>query len=511
MGQINSSIVQEALQKIYFSIPFLLPEIILVVGFLTVLISDLFLKSRKNKILTYISLAGFLSAFYFTGLQWQEFSETTDPLKITQIGFLGMIRVNTFAIFFKLLFLIAAVITVFFHNLSTDINKEKGVGEFFSVLFIMVIGLNLMVMADNLLMLYLSAEMISISAYVLSIFRFNKPAAEGSMKYFVFGSVSACFMLYGISLAYGISGSLEVTTLFKQVSVGNSIELSIVVLLILAGILFKISLFPFHIWVPDVYTSSPNPVTAFFSVAPKAAGLAVLIKIFHPFAVSLPYNYFALPLTIIAFVTLAIGNFSAIWQNNAKRLFAYSSIAHAGFLLSGFVALSETGVKSVMFYSSVYLLMNFAAFLLVDNLSGRVGSEDVRKFAGLGVKLPLTGVIFVIIVISLTGLPPTAGFYGKLLVFTSLWESYQSGGNKILLYLLLFGLFNAVISLFYYLKIPYIMYFKKAEQEITEKPNNWSNVLLSVLAFLIIWIFFQPNWLMKYLDKVNLNFLDISL
>lgn len=509
MEQFDPSILLQALKNIYSSIAFLLPEIILFIGFLAILITDLFLKSRKNKILTYLALTGLFSCIYFTGIQWEEFISST-PI-INRIIFLGMIRINSFAIFFKLLILVAAVIAVLFANISTSIDKNKGIGEFFQVLFIMIIGLNLMIMADNLLIFYLSAEMVSISAYVLSIFSLNKNAAEGSMKYFVFGSVSSCFMLYGISLSYGITGSLEFNSLIQYVSHENSIEFAVILLLILAGILFKITLFPFHIWVPDVYTSAPAPVTAFFSVAPKVAGLAVLIKIFYQLSINLPYNYLVLPLSVIAFLTLTIGNFSALWQNNAKRLFAYSSIAHAGFMLCGFIALSETGVKSVMFYLSVYLLMNFAAFILVDKLSAIVGSEDVRNFAGLGIKLPLTGVIFVLIVISLTGLPPTAGFHGKLLVFTSLWESYQTEGNKVILYLLIFGLFNTVISLFYYLKIPYFMYFKKGEQNIIGKPDNWSNVLLSVLAFLIIWIFFQPNWLMQYLDKVNLNFLDISL
>jgi NADH-quinone oxidoreductase subunit N len=494
------------LKQIQESLGYLLPEIFLTILFIIVLVADLFLKNRKTDILTAITLVGLSFNLFIISEQWIAF-ETHRPY----YGPGGMIRLDTFAIFFKMLFVISGIIATLFSWLSPRQVRTSGSGEFYSLLILAITGLNLMVMSGNLLMLYLSAEFVSIAGYIFSILRLDKKASEGSMKYFIFGVASSAFMLYGMSLWYGLTGTLEIEKLLTYSYTIDKPLLAVIIFLTLSGFLFKISLFPFHTWVPDVYQAAPTPVSAFLSVAPKCAGFGVLAIFIQPVAHELlPENLFLIPVIILCFITILAGNFSALLQTDAKRILAYSSIAHAGFAMCGLLSMSEVGVKSMLFYLAVYLPMNFAAFILVDILSEYTGSEDVRKFAGIGKKLPFLGVIFVIIMIALAGLPPTAGFYAKLLIFSALWESFQNTGNQMLLYLLLFGVFNAVVSLFYYLKIPYILFFKESGGTISPTAKI-RTAIAAGLAFIITGMFFMPEWLMNYLNNINLNFLRIPL
>ena len=503
-----SEILIPRLEAIQNSFSGIFPELLLTLTFLALLLIDLFVKKRKNAFLHFTTIAGISVALYLLTLQWE-----TIGLKGNMDLFLGMLSLTSFSVFFKFLFSISSLITVLFLLGNEPNSKQKGLGEFYEILLLSLIGLNCTVMAENLLMLYLSIEFVSISGYILVLFLLNKQSAEGSLKYFLFGVISSAVMLYGMSLLYGLSGSLAFEGIFSNTALNtNNTVLLLVLFLTLGGFLFKTALFPFHFWTPDVYEAAPTSVSAFLSVAPKAAGFAVILKLFYPLFQQLNRAEITIVLSTLAFITLAIGNFSAIWQNNGKRLLAYSSIAHSGFILLGIIAFSNTGIKSVIYYTSIFLPMNFAAFILVQMVSDLAGSEDVRKFAGIGIKFPLTGVIFVIVMIALTGLPPTAGFYAKLFVFSALWETYQASGNELLLYLLLFGLLNTVVALFYYLKIPYIMFFKESKGDYNPIKNSLLNkTLVSLLAFVILWIFFSPEWLMEHIDTINLNFLHIPL
>ncbi len=498
--------IPHKLAEITDSLSAILPEICLCVIFILIVLTDLFNNNARNSKLAAIAMFGVFLSGYFTLIQLSEINQLSGS------GFLGMLYIDTFAIYFKLLFLLAALLTIIFTNISGQF-KRVYYGEFLAILFLVLIGLNLLVASRNLLMIYLTIEFVSIGSYILTLFNFNKQSSEAGLKYFVFGAVSSAFMLYGMSFLYGISGTLEINeVLLRGLQEIPAPAAAIILGLTLSGFLFKIGIFPFHTWVPDVYQAAPTPIVAFFSIAPKAAGLAIMIRLLYPIAGTLfSIDSIVLPVALLAAATLTIGNFAAISQRNAKRLLAYSSIAHAGFVLCGFVCFSETGILSIIIYLSIYLIMNFTAFFLVDHLSKQVGTEDVRKFAGLGVKLPLIGVIFVITAVALTGLPPTAGFYAKLFVFTALWESFQNTGNNVLLFLLLFGVFNAVISLFYYLRIPYIMYFKKTDNEVSIKDSLGTNMLLTVLAFLMLLLFFSPEWLINYLNSINLNLSNLPL
>lgn len=489
--------IPNQLSEITGNISVLTPEIALVAAFIVILLADLFIKSSKASILGTLALIGIGVTGYF------EVQQAIALQTIKTISFQHMLSLTPMAVFFKLVFLVSALLAVIFSLYSENLKKNH-FGEFLSILFLIVTGLNFLVISQNLLMIYLSVEFVSIGSYVLATFAFNKTGSEAGLKYFIFGAVSSAIMLYGMSLLYGLSGTLELgDTLFTALQNPNTPIVALAIFMTAGGFLFKIGAFPFHTWVPDVYQAAPTPVTAFFSVAPKAAGIAVLFKILYPLSPNVfAYEAMLPTLVIIASLTLAIGNFSALKQWNAKRLIAYSSIAHAGFILYALLTVSALGTFAITYYIATYVIMNFAAFILVDILSNQTGSEDVRNFAGMGIKFPFIGLIFVITLVALTGLPPTAGFYAKLFVFTSVWETYQQTGNSLLIFVLVFGIFNAVISLYYYLKIPYIMFFKKSESPTVGNISRGSIILATILSVLIIWIFLQPEWLTKYLNTL---------
>jgi NADH-quinone oxidoreductase subunit N len=260
---------------------------------------------------------------------------------------------------------------------------------------------------------------------------------------------------------------------------------------------------PMHIWVPDVYQTAPTPAVALFSVVPKVASLIVIFKIISLFATQ--FEFIGLILIVISMISMAVGNFSAIWQNDAKRMLGYSSIAHTGFLLVAIIANSVTGAQAFIYYAVVYLIMNFAAFLAVIAIEKQFATTDMRQYAGLGKYMPWMSVLVVVIMISLTGLPPTAGFTAKLLVFSSLWEAYSVSQNGMLLALFIFGLLNTVVALVYYLKIPYYLFFKETDALPGNVPASgvMMNLLGTILVLLLLLLFFKPDWLMDLIYNIK--------
>jgi NADH-quinone oxidoreductase subunit N len=496
-------ILSHKLQSILNNVSGFAPELFLSGLFILIVIADLLLKSRSPKVIPWITLSGLVFAVFLVVPQFYSNGKFL---------FGAMILLNKMSIIFKILFLTAGILTVLFSEVSETFNKsKKGVGEYYAILVAIVLGLNLMAMASNLLMVYLSIEFVSIGSYILVTYNFNKSSAEAGMKYILFGAFSSGLMLYGMSLLYGLTGSLNFMdpSYLKAWETFDPVILYLSLFLIFAGFLFKISVVPFHIWAPDIYEGGPTPVVAFFSIAPKAAGFAVLLKFLSTFVYWDNFGKYTIVnnvqiqdfLAILILLTLTIGNFSALLQNNAKRMLAYSSIAHAGFILIGALAFTDRGLTSVLFYFPVYLFMNFGAFLLVDVLVDISGSEDVRNFKGLGLKFPFTGVIFVIIMIALTGLPPTAGFFAKFFVFSAIWEAYQNTGKQIFIIVFLFGLLNTVISLFYYLKIPYYMFFKKVDKNLVKYPSKWVRILVSLVTIPLLVLFFKPDWLINLINR----------
>lgn len=381
--------------------------------------------------------------------------------------------------------------------------------EWFALLIAMTLGLFLMALSVNLLSIYLSIELVSITSYLLTALVADRKASEGGIKYLLFGAVSSAVMLYGMSLLYGMTGTLDLTadTFGASLAGQEAAVATVAVLLTGAGLLFKLSGVPFHVWTPDAYEAAPVPVAAFFSVGPKIAAVLVLMRL----VTALPMESSATgatayglqtPLAVLALAGILIGNLSALRQTDAKRLLAYSTIAHAGFLLVGVVALSQAGFEATLFYAGTYLFMSLAAFFLIDLLARSTGSGslEIRQFAGLGPRQPLLSVALTVVMLGLTGLPPTVGFTAKLLSFSALFETYRQTANPWLLALFVLGLLNALISLVYYLKIPFLLFFRPAEQPEESVPVALPKVAVWLAVGLtvpVVVLFIKPDWVLR--------------
>jgi NADH-quinone oxidoreductase subunit N len=395
--------------------------------------------------------------------------------------------------------------------------------EWFALTIALLIGAFVLTMAVNLLVLYLSLELISICSYLLTALSADRRGSEGGLKYMLFGAVSSAVMLYGMSLLYGMTGTLDITAPAFGLGLTQNEPAVVLVagLLALAGLLFKLSAVPFHFWTPDAYEAAPVPVAALLSVVPKAAALLALIR----FVSALSGNGLTdggptsgiglsqladiqVPLAVLALAGILLGNLSALRQTDAKRLLAYSTIAQAGFLLVGVVALNQAGLQGATFYMATYLFMTLPAFFLIEQLArANGGSFALADFAGLGPRQPLLAISLTVVMLSLVGLPPTVGFTAKLLVFTALFDAWQTSGNGWLLALFVAGLLNAVVSLVYYLRIPYLLFFRPAVSEITEPipalSNRWAMVLwlLPALTGLVnLLLFGRPGWLLAWIS-----------
>ena len=487
--------LREKLELIGMSLSFFIPELILTSGILLLIVIGLIKKERAS-LLTFVCFVLFVLSFLFVFFNWSLYAI---PTKI----FNGLLRSDDFSAYLKMLFDIAGILTVL---MTWRRQKEQAhLSEYYALLLAVVLGAHLLVMSMNLIMVFISLELISISSYVLTGFSFSKKGAEGSLKYFLFGSVSSAVMLYGFSLLYGITGSLDFSSgEFVNGLLGNDSTLFfIAALMALAGFFYKIAAAPLHPWSPDVYEAAPMPVIAFFSVVPKLAGIGILTKF------TLALNIFGQStfdwqfiLCLVSMLSLTVGNFSALWQKNPKRLMAYSSIAQSGFLLVGVAAFLPQGVHFMLFYACIYMFMNFLVFNYLQYFES-LGLASVASFSGVGKTASWPSILILVGFIALTGLPPTAGFTAKFFVFTSIWESYQLSGKAILLWLLVFGLLNTVVSLFYYLRIPYYAFIKGGESGIKANNLTFENFFGLVLVLVILLLFFNPGLLMGWINKIN--------
>ncbi|MCS6832333.1 MAG: NADH-quinone oxidoreductase subunit N, partial [Flammeovirgaceae bacterium] len=396
--------------------------------------------------------------------------------------------------FFKLFNSFAALLFLFFQHLKGD-EKAEGVGEQYMLLFPLLLGLQLMVASVNLLMIFLSIELASICAYVLTVFKFRPTSFEAGIKYVLFGALSSAIMLYGMSWLYGFSGSLQLADIAQAIARQENPMLFLALLLTFGGVFFKISSFPFHLWTPDVYQVAPSSWVAFLSVAPKAAAFGIMINLVMLFSEYWTYQQqlFFSTLSVIAVASMLIGNLGALWQKSFKRLLAYSSIAHSGFMLLAIPTVQMAGFQSLTYYLVVYLFMNFAAFFLADVLEKQKSSDYLSQFQGAGMHTSFVGILTVVLMISLAGLPPTAGFTAKLLVFSALWSTIQQTQHQLLLVAFFLGVLNTALALFYYLKIPFFMFFRKNEDDIDFEPTFWQVVLLTLYVFPLLLLFFMPS------------------
>jgi len=486
--------------NLYQSLNLIIPEIVLSAALIILVLSDLIFHKDK-KFVPYIAFAGILITGYFVLNQFGNFGFAFQTSASTSRNY-GMVVVDSFGIFFKMIVVVASIFIVFFTFGSDEINKIKDrIGEYYAMIFGMILGMFFMISASDLILIYLSMELMSLSSYVLSGFtKLRDRNSEAALKYLLYGAVSSGLMLFGISLIYGLTGStnLYIINSLIQTPHINLFTLSFACILIFAGIGYKISSAPFHFWTPDVYEGAPITITAFLSVASKAAGFALLIRFVRTTFVSYidPNGMWQLInvfdwkslLVAISILTMTLGNFSALWQNNMKRMLAYSSIAHAGYLLLGLAVLSNQGLIAILIYFSVYLIMNLGAFLVVMLIANKTGSEEIDDYNGLGHTSPFLGVSLAIFLVSLTGLPPTAGFIGKLYLFIALVDAKMIAVAVI-------ALLNSVVSLYYYIRVLKHMFLTKQEKETQTVTASFPNtILVSVLVagILVFGIYFSP-------------------
>jgi NADH-quinone oxidoreductase subunit N len=485
---------------------FLGPELILTLFVLLVVGLDLFRSRLVKAALPFVALAGILISL-LTQINFLN----NIAAKQARIFFTGLLITDGLAHYAGLLFSVAGILTIVLSLLSNQLRlKFSGRGEYYAYLLVLLAGLNLMAKSVNLLMLFVALELVSIASYLLTTaVKKQQSAMESGLKYILYGTLASGVMLYGMSFLYGFGGSLSFadTAFWTNLSRLNSPFFLVIFLLTFAGFLFKIAAAPFHFWAPDVYEGAPTPVVAFFATAPKIAGFVVIIRflsqIKNNLATTLQDDLMLL-VGGISLLSLIIGNFTALWQSRARRLLAYSSVAHAGFIMAALAALATNSIEAVLFYLSVLLFMNFGIFLLVQVFEERLQIFDIQGLAGQGKNYPVLGVLAIIILISLTGLPPTAGFTSKLLLFTNIWQNYTTTGNQLLLTLLLAGLLLTGVAFIYYIRIPYFLFFKRNFSPEKKVVLGRDNIVLAMLALPLLLFFFQPAWLMELIRQVVL-------
>jgi NADH-quinone oxidoreductase subunit N len=415
-------------------------------------------------------------------------------------AFSGMLVVDRFAIFFGVLVMVVGVFTVLasYRYLARE---DAETGEYHALLLYSIVGQLLMVTANDLMMIFIGLEISSIASYVLAGYlRDDKRNNEAALKYFLLGSFATGFFLYGIALIYGMSGSTNLTAIRGLIGTGQGSPspamLGIAAALMFVGLAFKVSSAPFQIWAPDVYQGAPAPVSAFLSAGPKAAAFAVFLRIFMTSFESIGRGWEPM-VWLSALLSMTIGNFAALTQSNIKRMLAYSSIAHAGYVLVALTARSQPGTAAAMFYLAAYALMNIGAFAVVVHLSGR-GERftSIEDFAGLGVRQPVTAALLSIFLLSLIGVPLTAGFFGKFYIFKAALESH-------LVWLSVLGLLNSAVAAYYYLRVMVMMYMhepSEAVKSVEPLPFGLGAALvLPALGTLLLGIF--PSILLEFAGK----------
>jgi NADH-quinone oxidoreductase subunit N len=468
----------------------ILPELALCATFLVGLLLILLPGKQAGKLQPWVILAGIVVAAVLAMFQLPAFGAAP-----VSSAFLGMVMPDGFAAWFKVLLALPALLTVYASMRARRLRElSRGMGEYYLMVLAMLIGMYFLVMAQHFVMLFLALELVSLPAYVLTAYmRLQQKSAEAAMKYVIYGSFSSGVMLYGLSWLYGMTGSLDPTT--PEFAAGLATvplwSAGFVLVLVLAGLSFKIGAMPFHFWVPDVYEGAPYPVAAFFSVAPKAAGFAVLMRLLAELpleAVPGLEDFLALTLAVLAIGSMVVGNLSALRQTNFRRMLAYSSIAQAGYLLAGVACMSAAGDTAVVFYLTVYTFATYAAFMVSGWMAEELGSEEIDALRGLAGKLPLLAVLLALWMVALTGLPPTAGFIAKLQIFLAAVGGMGAGRDILLLVLMVAILLNTVVSLFYYLRPPSVMVFKNPALKTSPRLHAWLWAVFLILSLPVLWL-----------------------
>lgn len=481
------------LAQILYNLTFIKPEVALTLTLCAAILTDLFYKNRTG-LVAGVVLGGFLATAF--GIVAQSGVSTT--------VFSGGLVVDPFSNFFKMIILASSAFVVLFSLGSEEVTEMKTrQGEYYALLCAMALGMFLMVSATDLLVMYVTLELSSLTSYILSgSMKAKKNSSEASLKYLLYGAFSSGVMIYGISIIYGLTGSLNIFAINQIISQGTASSPAMLIagILILVGFGYKISAVPFHFWTPDVYEGSPTTITAILSVASKAAGFGMLMRTFKVVfidagALGAPGTWSLLSgidaqsiLIVLSILTMTLGNLVALWQDNVKRLLAYSSIAHAGYMLLGLVVLGTDGFMATMMYFVVYMFMNLGAFYIVILVSNKTGNETMESYKGLGARSPFLAVAMALFLVSLTGLPPTAGFIGKFYIFLALI-------NAKMVALAIVAAMNSVISLYYYARVFRNMFLRESTTETTLIPvagPTYVLVLLLALPTLLLGLYWGP-------------------
>jgi NADH-quinone oxidoreductase subunit N len=468
------------------------PEIALAATAVLVILVDLFI--RQKAVTRYLSLAGLAVAGVFSVMMWGG----NNPAL-----FNNMLAADNFAVFFKLLFLGIAFLVILG---SADYeNKFAGFkSEYYALILLATLGMTLMAAATDLISIFIALELASVSLYVLVSLLKDKKSTESAIKYLLLGAIASAVLLYGMALVFGTTGQTQLAAIAQSVtgladasSLGNP-ALYLGMVLMIAGFGFKIAAAPFQMWVPDVYEGAPTTITAYLSVGSKAAGFAVILRVF--------FSAFGAPLTmshdwgivfaVLAVISMIIGNVAAIPQTNIKRMLGYSSIAQAGYLMVGLatfgVAMSSTLVaeSGLLFFLASYTLTNLGAFIAIIVISNKINSDDIADYAGMGKRSPLLALALTLCLVSLIGIPPAAGFMAKFYIFSL---AAQHG----LLWLVIIAAINSVISAYYYLRVVKVMWFSEAASRAKVPSSIAPKIALVVCCLGVLLLGIIPGLVMK--------------
>ena len=466
-----------------------LPEIILTLMGTLMMVLDPVLHKRASHAFGHLSLlalaGGIAASIYAYGH--------------AGLAFGGMLSVDGFATFFRVLVMTVGILTVLPSYRFLD-RQHAETSEFHALLLFSIAGQSIMASANDLIVIFIGLEISSIASYVLAGYlRDDKRANEAALKYFLLGSFATAFFLYGVALIYGSAETINLS-LVRAVLSGQQapspVLVGVAAALMFVGLGFKVSAAPFQIWAPDVYQGAPTPVAAFLSAGPKAAAFAVFLRIFMTAFEPIGAGWEPL-VWASALLSMTIGNFAALQQTNIKRMLAYSSIAHAGYVLVALTARSEIGVAAAMFYLAAYAFMNIGAFAVVSHLSGP-GERylNLDDFKGLGQRQPLTAAMLTIFLLSLIGVPLTGGFFGKFYIFKAALESH-------LVWLAVLGLLNSAVAAYYYLRVLVMMYMHEPSEAAKQAEpltiGLRAALILPALGTLFLGIF--PNWVLDFAGK----------
>jgi len=459
----------------------ILPELVLsAFGIVVMLLDPILDEKASQKLLGLIALAGTVAAMAATWYASQS----------PGLAFSNMVRIDGFSVFFHYLVIAIAAVVILMSYEYMAVQKIRA-GEYYALVLFGVVGMALMSSAVELVLIFIALEISSISTYILAGFRRHEASsAEASLKYFLLGSFATAFFLYGVALIFGATGSTNIDDISRTL-VSGPVELLVYVAMAMmfVGLGFKVAVAPFHIWTPDVYEGAPAPIVGFMSTAPKAASFAVLLRIV--FVINAPGRFWLI--WIAAALSMTLGNIGALVQNNVKRLLAYSSIAHAGYLLVAFAATPDLGTSAAMFYTAAYAAMNVGAFAVVSHFAN-AGERYVtlEDYEGLGRSSPLLAATLTIFLLSLIGIPMTGGFFAKFYVFSAALKAN-------LIWLTLIGVCNSAVGAYYYLRIVVVMYMRESRREVpvTAIPVGMGLALaISMLATFYLGLL--PNRILQY-------------